>query len=395
LFGWYAEGTGFTRVLRELLPHLAQHYRITWMGVGYKGQPRQLGPDVLLLPTNLAGGDLVGAYGARLNWASLEADAVLALNDVWYLEHYSRELASLLGHVPMLGYLPLDGDIPEPHLIEGLVGFHSLYTYTQHAAEQLRGALHECAIPTPVAVAGHGVDVSAFAPTESVRAADFDAGARMRLAQQLFDLPEPSWVVLNASRPDPRKRIDLSIEGFARFARERPSSVRLCLHHAIAYPQFVEPLRQQAAALGLEDRILWWPPREAPLDDGALCALYNGCAVGINTSVGEGFGLVSFEHGATGAPQVLPDHAALRELWGEAAVRLGPVRPVRTAFSPLVMGEVDADQVSAGLGRLYEDEDLYRRFARGAYERSQSPDLRWSVPAEVLLRGLREALRSS
>ena len=36
LFGWHAEGTGFTRVLREVLPHLARHYRITWMGVGYK-----------------------------------------------------------------------------------------------------------------------------------------------------------------------------------------------------------------------------------------------------------------------------------------------------------------------------------------------------------------------
>lgn len=391
LFGWYSEATGFTRVLQAVVPHLARHYRVTWMGVGYKGEPRQLDPRVRLLPTNLRGGDLVGAYEARLNWSALAPDAVLALNDLWYLEHYSRELAGLLGAVPMLGYLPLDGDIPTPSLVEGLIGFDSLYTYSRHAADQLREALRACGNATPVSVAGHGVDLGTFTPSADVRAAGFDAGARMRLAQDLFALREPSWVALNASRPDPRKRIDLSIEAFARFAQGLPSHVRLCLHQAIAHPRFVEPLRQQAVALGIADRILWWPPRAAPLDDAALCALYNACAVGLNTSAGEGFGLVSFEHAATGAPQLLPDHAALRELWGDAAVRVGPVRRLITPHSPLLMGEVAPAQVTSALELLYRDADHYRHFALAAYERCQAPDLQWSRVADALLRGLREA----
>jgi glycosyltransferase involved in cell wall biosynthesis len=394
LFGWYSEGTGFTRVLRAVVPHLARHYRITWMGVGYKSEARQLGPHVLLAPTNLRGGDMVGAYAARLNWRALAPDAVLALNDLWYLEHYSRELAAVLGLVPMLGYLPLDGDIPEPRLVEELIGFHSFYTYTEHAANQLRAALRANGRATQVGVAGHGVDLEAFTPVAVVRDAGFDSSVRMCLAQDLFGLPEPSWVVLNASRPDPRKRIDLSIEGFARFAQGLPSSVRLCLHQAIAHPQFVEPLRKQADALGIAERILWWPPSAAPLDDAALCALYNACAVGLNTSVGEGFGLVSFEHAATGAPQLLPDHPALRELWGESAVRLGPVRRLITPYSPLVMGEVDPTQVASALERLYHDETAYRRVARAGYERCQAPDLRWEAAADALLRGLRGALRT-
>ena len=108
-----------------------------------------------------------------------------------------------------------------------------------------------------------------------------------------------------------------------------------------------------------------------------------------HTSVGEGFGLVSFEHAATGAPQLLPDHPALRELWGDSAVRLGPVRRVRTEYSPLVMGEVAPGQVASALERLYRDEAVYRNFARAAYQRCQAPDLRWSVVADALLRGLR------
>jgi D-inositol-3-phosphate glycosyltransferase len=106
--------------------------------------------------------------------------------------------------------------------------------------------------------------------------------------------------------------------------------------------------------------------------------------------VGEGFGLVSFEHAATGAPQLLPDHPALRELWGESTLRLGPVRRVRTEYSPPLMGEVAPAQVATALERLYRDEAVYRDFARAAHQRCLAPDLRWSAAADSLLRGLRE-----
>ena len=53
-------------------------------------------------------------------------------------------------------------------------------------------------------------------------------------------------------------------------------------------------------------------PTPGALSDADLNRLYNACAIGLNTSAGEGFGLVSFEHAATGAPQVVPDHDALR-----------------------------------------------------------------------------------
>jgi glycosyltransferase involved in cell wall biosynthesis len=392
LFGWYSEATGFTRVLRAVVPHLARYFRITWRGVGYRAPARTLMPHVTLQPTNLRGGDMVGAYAARLGWQMLGADAVLALNDVWYLEHYSRELAEVLGPIPMLGYLPLDGDIPDPRLVEKLAGFHSFYTYTEHAAAELRAALRACGKLTPVAVAGHGVDLDVFAAAADIREAHFDPHVRMCRAQALFGLPEPTWVVLNASRPDPRKRVDLTIDGFARFARGLPPNVRLCLHQAIAHPQFVDPLRRQADALGISSRILWSPADAAPLDDAALCALYNACAVGVNTSVGEGFGLVSFEHAATGAPQLVPDLPALRELWGNAAVRVGPVRRTITPHSPLVMGEVEPEQVAGALAALYRDEAAYRRVARAGHERCQAPDLRWQRPADALLRGLLDAL---
>lgn len=385
LFGWYRPGTGFTRVLESLLPWLSREYRVSWMGVGYQGEPFDWSPAVRVWPTNLRGGDLVGAYAAARQWEQLRPDAVLALNDLWYLIHYTRALGSMRGRVPLVGYLPLDGKIPDPALASELDGFSTLVTYTETAAADLRAALRQIACPVPVVRAGHGVDLQCFRPLSPVHAADA-CQQRMQRAQAQFGLPQPSFVVLNAARPDPRKRIDLTLAGFAEYARHSAQPLYLCLHQAIAHPQFVEPLRAQAAALGIADRVIW--QAGGTLSDGELNALYNACALGINTAVGEGFGLVSFEHAATGAPQIVPGQDALIELWGEAAWCL-PVRPLRTEYSPLTMVEASADAVAAALAAVHGDPAQWQRLSQAGYALTHSPALRWEPVATTLLDALR------
>ncbi len=392
LGGWYKPGSGFTRVLLALIPHLRQAFRITWLGVGYQGPAFELAPGVQVLPTNLHGGDLVGAYHARRHWNALSPDLVFVLNDLWYLKHYANEFALLKGaQVPMVGYLPLDGGIDDTTLVSDLTGFTQLVTYTEWAADQLRQALRAQKNPTPVSVAGHGVDLSSF----HMQPEGTTLEARMARAQALFELDEPAFVVLNASRPDPRKRLDLTLEAFALFAKDKPAHVRLCLHQAIAHDIFVRPLREQAAQLGIEERILWYPPFDGPLDDSALNTLYNACAVGLNTAMGEGFGLVSFEHAATGAPQIIPAHPALTELWRDNAERVGPVRPTHFEYSPLLMGEVSAPSVSAALERLYRDPAHYTHMAKSGLTHTQQPRFQWSVPAKHLVDALRGAVTQS
>ena len=72
-----------------------------------------------------------------------------------------------------------------------------------------------------------------------------------------------------------------------------------------------------ARQLGIADRLLvsTTAADHPTLDDEHLNLVYNACDVGLNTSTGEGFGLVALEHGATGAAQVLPDHSACAELY--------------------------------------------------------------------------------
>jgi hypothetical protein len=45
--------------------------------------------------------------------------------------------------------------------------------------------------------------------------------------------------------------------------------------------------------------------------------VYNAADIGINTCIGEGWGLVNTEHGAAGVAQLVPDHTSLAEIFDE------------------------------------------------------------------------------
>ncbi|MBK8283833.1 MAG: hypothetical protein IPK97_02555 [Ahniella sp.] len=111
--------------------------------------------------------------------------------------------------------------------------------------------------------------------------------------------------------------------------------------------------------------------------------------------MGEGFGLVSFEHAACGVTQLVPDHPALAELWGDAAVRIGPVRGEPQAFSPLQMSAVTAEQVADGLARTLESPDQYRHLSQAALDRARSPLFQWDVVAGSLWRILADQLNTA
>lgn len=382
--GWHRPGTGFTRVLEALVARWQGRARVTWVGIGARGAPRALAAGVTLVPVTMGRGDPVGAYLIEEHWHEWRPDAVFVLNDLWYLEHYARVLGPIRGNVPLVGYLPIDGAVPDTLQLPDLRAFSGLATFTHHAAGELQRTLSAQGQPVPVDVVGHGVDTIAFQADGTAVDSGFDPMVRARRAQALFGLEAPALVVLNASRADPRKRIDLTIDAFA-VARARSTvPMKLCLHQAIAHEGLAALQQLRVDQRGLADDLVWWPPRPGPLDDEGLCQLYNACAIGLNTSMGEGFGLVSFEHAACGVPQVLPDHPALAELWGDAAVRVGPVHPEPQGFTPLGMAAASAEDIGIALAALVTDSDRYRCAAHAAWHHARTATFQWDPIAESL-----------
>ena len=321
--GAHFPGSGFTRVLWSVLGGLAGRYDVHYVGIGYKG-PRLVQAGVTLHPSNLQGGDVFGAYQCAELVLSLGAPLVLLLNDLWMLRSYPYALGPLRDRVRTVAYVPIDGSLPDDALLEPISNIDRFVAYTEFGCEQIARALASVAargftVPGPgapgsaVSIVPHGVDTATFRPLAGTVEAQLRPGGRLAVRRRLWP-DQPDWhdafVVLNANRPMPRKRIDLTLDGFAAFARDKPPSVKLWLHHAIMSPDEHAAITAQIDRLGIADRVRLSQLGAPPLSDADLNRAYNAADVGLNTAMGEGWGLVSFEHAATGAAQVVPNHSA-------------------------------------------------------------------------------------
>ena len=113
------------------------------------------------------------------------------------------------------------------------------------------------------------------------------------------------------------------------------------------------------------------------LDDHALNELYNACDVGINTSMGEGWGLVSMEHAATLRAQIVPQHSACQEIWQDKADCVPASETYVPRFSLLELAEVSVDAVVASLERLYQDHAYHDALATCAYQHVTGARYHW------------------
>ncbi len=392
--GFNMYGTGLTRVMHDIMRRLADRHEIHYLGIGYSGETiRDRG--LTIYPTNPKGGDVFAAFQAKRMIEEIDPALVFILHDIWCFPHYLNILGPYRDRLRIVGYIPLDGRIVNEEDVASLVRADRVVVYTEFARKEFEGAFDRLRakrggefpqVDFPqVDVIPHGVDRHRFHPFPHLEEASFASPARTQAKRKVFpDLadPESSFIVLNASRVDNRKRVDLTIAGFARFAAGKPANVMLCLHHAILAEPEHDQIRSLIAQFGLKDRIYLNPLAGGVVDDDALNLLYNACDVGINTSMGEGWGLVSCEHGAAGAAQIVPRHTACTEIWRGRGELMEPTRWYIPAFSCLEMGELSAEAVAQALENLYADPQRRQQLAQAAHEAALNPDYTWDSIAE-------------
>jgi glycosyltransferase involved in cell wall biosynthesis len=377
IVGHARAATGFSRVLDSLVPELAAHADVHHLAPNYHG-PRADGRSTLH-PNPEPVDAWATAEVVRLV-ETLRPAVVLVVQTPWPMPAYVRALAPVRERVKLVAYCGIDGRIRRPDSLAWIAAVDRLVVYTEFArrvveasAESLRA--RDDAFRAPVSVIPHGIGTDVFRPTpESASPARRRALARSALFPA-GDVAHDDFVVLNACRNQPRKRIDLTLEGFALFARDKPDA-RLLLHMGLR--EIGWDVRSLAARLGVSDRLLLTASgREHPgLPDERLNLVYNACEVGLSTASGEGWGLAAFEHAATRAAQVVPRHTAFEELWNGAAVFVDPAR-VEPMGLNLEAAVVSPAGVARALERLYRDRALLEATSRAALENARQPRLRW------------------
>jgi len=138
-------------------------------------------------------------------------------------------------------------------------------------------------------------------------------------AERLLGVPADAVLILHVGSTIPRKRIDVLLQVCAEVGTRVPG-----LHLVRVGGPFTDDQLSLARQLGLEERLIVLPS----LDDRTLSAVYRRCALVLQPSQREGFGLPLVEAMACGTPVVASDLPVLREVGG-SAVEYSPVGDVR------------------------------------------------------------------
>lgn len=385
--------TGFARVIRSVFSRLREHYELHQLATRWNGEAHDW-PWILHAAS--AGKSLYGYDQITPLVDALKPALVFLLYDISFQPVYRAALRKASWKAPVVMYTPVEAGPIAPEIIEPLEGATRYVMYNEfgrsviaESVAQIRARRPDFRFP-PLDVIAHGLDRNRFEPlgaaadaslpesadAETARRAD----ARARVGLSAPELRD-AFIVLNANRNMPRKRIDLTLQGFALFARDKPANVRLYLHMATEDSGWNVLLL--AKRYGIWDRLIMTRAdnQRPSFDDATMNLLYNACDVGLTTTTGEGWGLVAFEHGATRAAQVMPRHTSLAELWHGAAEFIEPVSTV-TWPGNLTEGQVvSAEGVAAALQRVYEDREHRAALATRALANARRAEFDWDAIA--------------
>jgi glycosyltransferase involved in cell wall biosynthesis len=364
---WIGDGavaTGFAAVNHNIIENLPpDDYDIHHLAVNHRGDYYPTKSWHKLYPAML-GGDLLGFSRIPTMLEKVKPDIIFILNDLWVIKDYLRQIDH---DIPIVLYFPVDAGPVQPAWVEKFPRVEGIVAYTQYGRSEVLRARPDL----EVLIIPHGINTEQFFPIDMTEA---------RVVHMQGTINPNDWIVLNANRNQPRKRVDLTIKGFCEFARDKPDTVRLYLHMGLEDAGWrIDTMMER---YGHDTRLYITSPNLRPdncVPVEVLNYIYNSCNVGLNTSLGEGWGLVPFEHGATGAVQIMPANSANIEIWGDGRGLLMPVED-ETITTPRILTEGSVPSVHTianSLQYAYDHPKEMQDMADAAYEWMMQPGLKW------------------
>jgi glycosyltransferase involved in cell wall biosynthesis len=334
--------TGFANVTHQVLAGLQGRWNTPVLGINYGGDPH---PYPYKMFPCLPGGDSWGLGRLQNLIHTQRPDVVVLQNDPWNIAEYIHEFAH---QVPLVAYMPVDGLNVQGSLLNGLA---LAIFYTEFGRrEAIAGGY-----TGPSAVVPLGIDLDTWSRG--------DRDTSRHETRLSAHIPEGSFLVGNVNRNQPRKRIDLTIQYFAKWIATRDvDDAYLVLHMAPTGDQGWDIEQLMTFWLkhyGVRGRRLIVTSRNLIVGVGLpttlMRSIYRGLDVQLSTTQGEGWGLTTMEGMACGTPQVVPDWSALGE-WATAAERIRCSGTSATVRDVNIIGGVpdEAETIDA-LDRLYAD----------------------------------------
>lgn len=294
---------------------LRRGHDISVLGINEYGDPHDFPYKIFPARQPLKGGR--DAFGVtRLPGLALELmpDCVVLLNDPWNVPHYIDALQSTFKAAnksapPVFGWLAVDGMNQAPKCIDGLA---AAIAWTEFG----KAELSKTGYAGPIHIVPLGVDIETFYPVEQ-------KGARMNACPP--NLPENAYIVGVVGRNQIRKRLDLTIEYFAKWLAETPETDPRYLYLHVAPTgdtgcDIKALVRYYSKYSGISGRVILAEPHiGVGVSSDNMRYLYNSFDAYLTTSQAEGWCLPALEAMACGVPVVGPNFGGLGSWLAEYA----------------------------------------------------------------------------
>jgi len=370
--------TGFSRVMHGIIDNLPKtKFEIAQLAVNYFGDPHEYSHKIF---PAFSKGNIYGYNRIKELLLQDDYDFIFLLNDAWVINAYLKEIKKTFAlkefknkSIPkIIVYFPIDAMDHDPEWYTNFDIVDKIFVYTEFAKDVVLKANPKMVVE----IMPHGIDKKIFYPLENkleVKREIYPKGAK--------DF-EDSFIVLNANRNQPRKRIDISLQAFAIFSSDKPLNVKMYYHGGNTDAAI--NVAKLAKRYGIVNRLIL-----TDLTNGVqrksvekLNKIYNATDIGINTSVGEGWGLVSMEHTVTRAAQIVPAHSSCLELFGDCGVLIEPRQAIIQDNINTTGGLVHPADVAKGMEMLYTDKDLRKELEEKSYKKFTSSKYSWKTIAK-------------
>lgn len=361
-------GTGFGNVIKFIIKHLPKKkYKITVLGLHHDNKAHDLGCKIYKVDS---GAEKHDKENLKKIIEKENPDILFLIQDIWVLRNivYFLKEANLLNKKrKIVGYMPVDAIDHDPSWYTNVDLIDKLVVYNEFGKSVVQKILPD----KEIEIIEHGVDSSLFYPVQKTKS---------ELRQYLFPhAPEldNSFVFLNAGRNQPRKIIDVSMRAFAEFAKNK-DNVYLYMH--CGYIDGHIDVLKLAKILGIYDKLLMTTDEpglpNVPIEH--LNIIYNFCDVGLNSGLGEGFGLPNAEHAAIGKPQIVPDHSALTDLYSDCGLLVPANIKISLSMITTTSKMILPEDMAQKMELLYSNKELYDDLAAKSREKFISEKYSWS-----------------
>jgi glycosyltransferase involved in cell wall biosynthesis len=377
--------TGFGRVAEYLIPALAKEHEVHALAVNWHGDPNEMQGHCQMYPAMVHGSDPFGSHRIADLINRIKPDLVWVTNDIWIALNLWNQAKSFREQVGFkwFVYTPIDSYGLFPELTAPMMEWDGLATYTQFAEKELQ----LMGYTKPIDIIGHGTDFEKFFPLDK------------QACRKELGVPEDAFIVFNGNRNQPRKRIDLTLKAFIKFAKDKDDA-RLWLNMGSKdlgweiIPLFKRIARDEG--FDPTGKLILTSPHFStdnclPIEQ--LNKVYNAADIGINTCIGEGWGLVNSEHGSVGVAQVVPDHTSLKEIFDEVPrIECNASETDRNygleRFLP------DPDSAAEILTYYYENRDALRKDGQWCARRLREEPFTWPYIQQQLLDAVERTLNT-